>query len=325
MQRVDLKPYVALLSLLLCLTPAALHANDDARAEHAAQEFMIPMRDGVKLATDVYFPAGKGPWPLVLARTPYDKRGGAATLDPAAGRKYTERGFIYAIQDQRGRFASEGEYTPHENEMHDGYDTVEWLAEQPWATGKIGMTGASALGIAANLAAAADPPHLVCAYVIVAPQSLFYEGRFIGGVFKEADTGGWMRGQGVGDDAIAAYQKRVVLDDRWLATDLVFQRHTIDIPIFNVGGWYDLFVHGNVSNYQYLQQWGRAGARGNQKLVMGPFGHGQVRGDIEYVGTQGLRRDGDDELRWFDYWLKGEDNGIMDEPPRPLLHDGGRT
>ena len=252
---------------------------------------------------------------LVLARTPYNKRGSSDTLDPNAGRKYTDRGFIYAIQDQRGRFASEGDYTPHENEINDGYDTVEWLAEQVWSTGKVGMTGASALGIAANLAAAADPPHLVCAYVVVAPQSLFYEGRFIGGIFKEADTGGWMRGQGVGEEAISAYQKRVVLDDRWLATDLVFQRHTIDIPIFNVGGWYDLFVHGNISNYQYLQQWGRDGARGNQKLLMGPFGHGQVRGDIEYVGTQGLRRDGDDELRWFDYWLKGKDNGIMDEPP----------
>ena len=124
-----------------------------------------------------------------------------------------------------------------------------------------------------------------------------------------------MRGQGVSEKAISEYQKRVVLDDRWLETDLVFQRHTIDIPVFNVGGWYDLFVHGNISNYQYLQQWGRDGARGNQKLVMGPFGHGQVRGDIEYVGTQGIRGDGDDELRWFDYWLKGEDNGIMDEPP----------
>ena len=96
--------------------------------------------------------------------------------------------------------------------MEDSPTPVEWVAAQPWSDGKVGMTGASALGIATNLAAAAAPPHLAAAYVVVAPHSLFYEGRFIGGIFKEADTGNWMRGQGVADAEVVAYRKRVLLD-----------------------------------------------------------------------------------------------------------------
>ena len=273
-------------------------------------EAMVPMRDGVRLATSIYLPAGAGPWPAILARTPYSRvRSGAQS-----SARYNDGGFAWVIQDQRGRFDSEGEYRPHEVEMEDGYDTVEWMAAQPWSDGKVGMTGASALGIAANLAAAAAPPHLAAAYVVVAPHSLFYEGRFIGGIFKEADTGNWMRGQGVGDAEVVAYRKRVLLDQRWESTDLPFHLDDVRIPIFNVGGWYDLFSSGNIDNFRYLQEWGREGARGRQKLLMGAFGHGAIQGDLEYPDAGSLRGREGDELRWFDYWLKGIDNGIMDEP-----------
>jgi hypothetical protein len=87
------------------------------------------------------------------------------------------------------------------------------------------------------------------------------------------------------------------------------------VPIYNVGGWYDLFSAGNIANFRYLQEWGREGARGRQKLLMGAFGHGALQGDLEYPNAGTLRGREGDELRWFDYWLKGIDNGIMDEPP----------
>ncbi len=268
---------------------------------------MVPMRDGVRLATDIHLPAGDGPFSTILQRTPYSK--------PSSGaERYTDRGYVLVLQDQRGRFGSEGTYIPHEHEMEDGYDTIEWIASQPWSNGKVGMSGASALGIAANLAAAARPPHLVAAYVTVAPESLFFEGRFIGGLFKEADTGNWMRGQGVSEEAIAAYKKRVVLDERWEEKDFIFVRPEVEIPIYNVGGWYDLFLKGTIDNYRYLQEWGRPGARGHQKVRVGPFGHGQLRGDLEYPDPFD-RRSVEEQLRWFDYWLEGIDNGIMDEPP----------
>ena len=297
------------LALLLLLLPVALYAAEDS-TDTRLLDLMVPMRDGVKLATSVYLPAGEGPWPVVLSRTPYSReRSGSAS-----NKNFVDNGFVYVIQDQRGRFGSQGVYTPHENGIEDGFDTVEWVAAQSWSTGKVGMTGASALGIASNLAACSAPPHLTAAWVVVAPQSLFYEGRFIGGVFKEADTGNWMRGQGVSEEAVTAYRKRVVLDDRWRRTDTIFCRPAIEIPIYNVGGWYDLFSSGNINNFQYLQNFGVGSARGNQKLLMGPFGHGRVQGDLEYPGIDGLSGRAEEEVRWFDYWLKGIDNGIMDEP-----------
>ncbi len=297
---------------LLVASPALLGAQRAGRAQATSDsiqtlEYMVEMRDGVKLATSVYFPDGDGPWPVILARTPYNKAGSAR-----GAARYVRNGYAYASQDQRGRFRSEGEYIPHEHEIEDGYDTVEWIAVQPWSNGRVGMTGGSALGIAGNLAAAADPPHLRAAYFSVAPRSLFYEGRFIGGMFKENDTGGWMRGQGVSEEDIIAYRKRVVLDKRWEETDLIFHRHNIDIPIYNAGGWYDLFGYGTVMNFKYLQEWGREGAKGNQKVMVGPIGHGPLSGDLEYAGA---RLESDEEIRFFDYWLRGIDNGIMDEPP----------
>jgi predicted acyl esterase len=300
--------------MVLVVPPRAVGAEEAATSADSTTprvvEAMVAMRDGVKLATSIYLPAGDGPWPTVLARTPYSRaRSGAQS-----SARYNDAGYAWVIQDQRGRFDSEGEYKPHEVEMADGYDTVEWVAAQPWSNGKVGMTGASALGIAANLAAAAAPPHLVTAYVVVAPHSIFAESRFIGGLFKEADTGNWMRGQGVPDSEVAALRRRVLLDERWEKTDLPFHLDDVRIPIFNVGGWYDLFSAGNIANFRYLQEWGREGARGRQKLLMGAFGHGALQGDLAYPDSGSLRGREGDELRWFDYWLKGIDNGIMDEP-----------
>lgn len=280
-------------------------------AEPRKSEVMLPLRDGVKLATDIYLPqSGTGPWPVVLSRTPYNKDGGVRN-----GTRFTDAGYVFVMQDVRGQYKSEGKYEPFQTDMNDGYDTVEWLAAQEFCDGKIGMTGASALGITANLAAASNPPHLVCAYVVVAPNSLFYESRFIGGAFKESHAGGWMRGQGVGDQ-VAEMKKRVVMDSQWMSTDFKHHIKKVDIPIYNVGGWYDIFSQGNVTNFSYLQKYGLPGAQGNQKLLMGPFGHGELAGGLEYPDGGGLRASfGDEEIRWFDHWLKGEANGIMDEPP----------
>jgi uncharacterized protein len=301
------------LALSLTTAPASAQEAQQVFAENGAAthiEYMVEMRDGVKLATSVYLPRGDGPWPVVVQRTPYNKAGGTASH-----RRYTDAGYAFTIQDQRGRYRSEGIYNAHENEIADGYDTIEWIAKQRWSNGRIGISGTSAVGIAANLAAAADPPSLDAAYVIVAPRSSLYEARFVGGMFKEADTGNWMRGQGVSEEEIAAYKARVVEDQRWRDVDLIFHRHEIDIPIYNAGGWYDLFSHGTVTNFRYLQEFGREGAKGNQKLLMAPVGHGALRGDLAYPDAAGgLGGLGAEELRWFDYWLKDIDNGIMDEP-----------
>ena len=112
---------------------------------HCERNVMVPARDGVGLATDIYLPADgaaalAGPFPTVLERTPYNK---ASAPNVAKAKFFARRGYVCAIQDVRGRFASEGEWYAFAREAPDGYDTVEWLASQPWSDGKVGTMGDS--------------------------------------------------------------------------------------------------------------------------------------------------------------------------------------
>lgn len=296
----------------VCL--AASSALGQRRGVEADYELMVPMRDGVKLATSVYLPEGDGPWPVIVTRTPYNKAGYGRRAP-----RYTEQGYAFVAQDFRGKFLSEGVYEPYQTEMEDGYDTIEWAAAQPWCNGKVGMSGRSAMGIATNLAAAADPPHLVCGYIVTAPESLFNESYYMGGIFREHFRGNFMRLTGA-EDQIPSLKARVVLDEQWKRTDLIHHRQNIDVPLYNVGGWYDMFAKGAIDNFIALQYYGREGARGNQKLWMGPWAHSPLDGDLDYPNARGLDRGFEDEMRWFDYWLKGVDNGIMDEPAMTYYH-----
>jgi len=290
----------------------------------AVEEHAV-MRDGTRLAANVFKPAGKGPWPVVMTRTPYLKDG---RIDPEKdpkglkakealakqAKRYTDAGYVFVLQDVRGKGRSQGFYAAFENDIEDGYDSVEWAAAQPWSNGKIGLSGGSAMGITSNEAAMAAPPHLMAAYVVVAPYDLL-QNSYMGGVLKEKDVIGWQKGQGVSDAVLDTSRRRVVDDVFWNRSAMSTNRKYIRIPIYNVGGWYDIFNHGNISNFEYLQNEGAKGARGNQKLYMGPFGHGNLSGDLAYPGLDKLSLGGDQEIRWFDYWLKGIDNGIMAEPP----------
>jgi predicted acyl esterase len=299
----------------LAQAPAAAEAK---AAKPFTEEFAV-MRDGVKLAANVFKPAGKGPWPVVVSRTPYLKDGRPDRPDSAAqllaqGKRYTDAGYVFVLQDVRGKGHSEGFYAAFENDIEDGYDTVEWIAKQPWSDGKVGITGGSALGITGNAAAMAAHPALKAAYVVVAPYDRL-QNTYMGGVLKEKDTLGWLEGQGVEEDVLNTVRARAVDDVFWNRGAMSTNRKYVQIPIYNVGGWYDIFNNGNTDNFTWLQNHGAKGARGNQKLLMGPFGHGPLSGDLAYPGNDRLALGGDQEIRWFDHWLKGADNGIMDEPP----------
>ena len=132
------------------------------------EDVMIPMRDNIRLATDVYLPSKHGvpiqePLPVILERTPYNKR----ALDAVERncRYFTRRGYIYAFQDCRGCFNSEGDFDFLWQEGPDGYDTIEWIASQPWCNGKIGTTGTSYAGWVQNALAIYNPDHLTCMWV----------------------------------------------------------------------------------------------------------------------------------------------------------------
>lgn len=151
----------------------------------------LPMRDGVRLHTEVFLPTGDGPFPTVLIRTPYPD----ATF-PFAERPievFRSSGYAVAIQSCRGTWLSEGTFRFFQNEPEDGYDCIEGLAEQPWCNGRIGMSGSSYTGSVQWLAARLRPPHLTC----IAPQSpaamFFYETPYVGGALFKQHLVTWPR------------------------------------------------------------------------------------------------------------------------------------
>lgn len=145
-------------------------------------DVMVPMRDGVSLATDVYRPLDDGRHPVLVYRTPYGKSGTGLVIDRIGAVK---RGYAVLAQDTRGRNRSGGEWLPWlAHEADDGYDTVEWAAVQPWSDGNVGVYGASAMGVTAIQAAVAAPPHLRAAMVYVAGTNLHNGWIFSNGVFE---------------------------------------------------------------------------------------------------------------------------------------------
>jgi len=120
----------------------------------------IKMRDGVSLYSDLFIPEGNGKYPVLLQRTPYNRTSPFArsmSLDSIAA---ALSGYVVMVQDCRGRFESEGEFHPFVNEINDGYDTIEWIANQDWCDGNVGMFGGSYVGATQWLAAMSQPPAL---------------------------------------------------------------------------------------------------------------------------------------------------------------------
>ena len=148
----------------------------------ATYNVMVPMRDGVRLATDIYRPSDElgnpidGEFPVILGRTSYDKSNPVIWVNPIAN-FFVPRGYVVLLQDLRGRGDSEGTgqyfHTANQLEGKDGYDTIEWAASQPWCNGKVGMVGASHGGIVQNMASLERPPHLAALWVDVAPTNAF--------------------------------------------------------------------------------------------------------------------------------------------------------
>jgi len=154
-------------------------------AKDVAKDVAVPMRDGVVLRADVVLPNATGRFPTLVYRTPYGKQ--FALKEGSTFEKAAARGYAVVIQDVRGRYASDGDFSPYQNEGHDGYDTIEWAARQPWSDGNVGTFGLSYPGAVQWLAAVENPPHLkamVPAMTFSTPRNFFYSG----GVFD----GSWL-------------------------------------------------------------------------------------------------------------------------------------
>ncbi|MBI2941647.1 MAG: CocE/NonD family hydrolase [Chloroflexi bacterium] len=335
----------------------------------------IPMRDGVRLYADVYRPVAPGRYPVLLMRTPYGKSlvaSIAGALDPV---RATRAGYVIVAQDTRGRFTSEGDFTPWIYEGRDGYDTIEWCAAQSWSTGAVGTYGGSYVGFVQWLAARERPPHLKAMVPLLTFADLRTDLWYVGGALALGVVASWYLGAVAPDrlmrerparERYAADLERLLDDiDRlgpllrqlplaefhpfagdslapgffdviahaedpafWAPTDIAAHHDEITVPALNVGGWYDIFLGATIRNYVGMRQRGGQSqeqeARAGQRLLIGPWDHGpltNVVGEHDFgIRSARLMIDLDGiMLRWFDYWLKGEANGVDAEPPVRLF------
>lgn len=294
--------------MLLLVGSGAWWAMRPAKAETV----MLPMRDGIGLATDVHLPAHGGPaFPVIVVRTTYGRGGGKL------GQAFTDRGYAAVFQDTRGRGNSEGKEMVFADdgwgERQDGADTIAWVKKQPWCNGAIGTWGMSALGITQVLMAGATQD-VKCQSIGVAGSTFYGQLVYQGGVFRKSLCEGWLTAQKI-PYMIDFWHSHPVCDDFWKPYNAELRAPQVTAPAMHVGGWWDIFGQGTLNNFTSRQHEGGPGAKGNQKLIMGAWLHGPNPKPGDLVLRDNFNFDfGAYEKRFQDFWLKGEQNGIMTEP-----------
>jgi uncharacterized protein len=263
------------------------------------------MRDGVALRADVYRPDGEEPVPAVLSRTPYDR--GFSLTPPAAlpPERAVEAGLALVCQDVRGQHGSEGEFYPFRTEGPDGYDSVEWIAAQPWSDGAVGMAGRSYTAATQWFAAAEQPPHLRAIAPVVVGSNGFDGWVYQGGAFQLGFNLFWVHLMTSGRKRARLDEQyrhlplttpplleaspagrfyrdwlaHPTLDDYWRSMSIDRRYDRVRVPALIVGGWYDLFLGGTLENFTRLRsEGGSEAARGGTRLLVGPWAHGSTYG-----------------------------------------------
>lgn len=283
---------------------------------------MIPMRDGVKLSAYIYTPPGTGPWPVLLEQR-YANANDPNTKKSFA--KLASGGYVTVLANFRGSQQSEGVWRGYRHlawgEQQDGYDLVEWLAKQPWSTGKIGTFGSSQAGFTQNFLAVTQPPHLAAQYMIDTGLSLYHEGYRIGGIARPERFKGMDKVARVPEhnrELMAEWYQHPNYDDYWADEDCSRFFDKMNVPCFTVGSWYDFMCVGSIDSFIGRQHRGGPNSIGTQQLLIGPWLHGRFKetnksNEMEYPENAKFAMDAH-MLRWFDHYLKGIDNGVTKEP-----------
>ena len=312
-----------ILALLLCLVAVPAVRADEKLGEITEQHVMIPMRDGVKLSAYLYLPPGRGPWPVLYEQRYADLRG-KETRESFA--RLAEGGYVVCAENFRGTHLSEGTWVGYRalgwGEQQDGYDTVEWLAKQPWSTGKIGTFGSSQAGFAQNFLAVTQPPHLVAQYMIDTGLSLYHEGYRIGGATKPERFKGMdavCRNPADNRRLMDEWFAHPTYDAYWAEEDCTRFIDKMNVPCFTIGSWYDFMCVGSVESFIGRQHRGGVNSRGAQQLLLGPWLHGRFNKGSKTAEMQYPENAAFDVekhmLRWFDRRLKGLDSGVDQDAP----------
>ncbi len=289
----------------------------------------VPMHDGVRLDTNVFHPSGAGRFPTILVRTPYGK----GPELPSGYGPFIDHGYAVVLQDVRGRYDSQGIFDPSNQEGPDGYDTLNWIAGQPWSDGKAGMMGGSYLGIAQWQVAVLNNPHLKAIFPVVSGCDDYFD-RFYstGGATKLGHRLLWLSlnltPPGVPRpkfpdfinhlplrtaDRAATHQTlpfyQAVLDHPtydafWKALSVREKIDRVHVPVFSIAGWYDNYVESDLEAFAALHKAGKPDLK--HRILVGPWPHNM---SMRFSGIEF----GDDsgapirsyQIEWFDHWLKG--------------------
>ncbi|HHH76573.1 MAG TPA: CocE/NonD family hydrolase [Phycisphaerae bacterium] len=303
-------------------------------------DIMVPMADGISLACDIRYPNGDGPWPAILLRTPYNKN---IPYNPNSKNVYLDDGYVYVTQDVRGKHESRGEFQ-YLHEAQDGYDTIEWISNQPWCNGRVGMIGGSYSGYAQLAAAKLKPPSLFGITPAVFTGNIFKGVDYKNGVPQmqclgwfiinygrvcQAPTCDWQEAyeavplntmDSVIGYNIPAFQenlKHPTYDDYWKAKSIEPCYDQLHAPTFLSGGWYDIFSIGLIRMYDDLFKSRTGNDSRSLKLLIGPWGHGlgtRKLGQLDF-GPQAELDLENLNKRWLDCFVKEADDAIAKEPP----------
>lgn len=309
--------------------------------------FLVPMRDGVRLATDVYLPEGIAPGtrlPAILVRTCYDRRRDRTRL-----MHWVNKGYAVVNQDVRGRSDSEGDLVPFYYERDDGSDTIDWIAAQSWSNGNVGMWGASYLGYVAVAAATSGNPHLKAVVDEVNVGSPFVDTVRRGGTLCSWPLLSWTLAQSVGqrtdfdvfngisvspEQAVEArpvaeiptqiigrrsgpwdlWRQHPEYDDFWRNCTFTERGDAVSVPMFVISGWFDGDSAGVSETWRMLSTHDVP----HRKIWLGPWEHQPNRArdlmGVHFSNDAVVYHYDIQVLRWFDRFLKGIPNGIDQEP-----------
>ena len=339
---------------MLCMSVAGPLMTQRAGCSHAcisvvARNVMVPMRDGVKLASDIYFTLPLEKSPVLLIRTVYGKASGMYVGDSNAARLFSRKGYIVIVQDVRGRGRSAGDFYPFVNDGADGRDTIAWIGQKKWFNGRLGTLGESFLGIDEWLEAPGQDIGAMC--VSFATPDLARV-MYRGGQLNLLTTFNWAMLLGDGSkmniwallnlSQFSSYLTTLPLDE---ADDRAWQNVTyfddsldvqkiftisasIDVtksfdnitaPLLSIAGWYDMFLGPQLLDFQRMLTQGGGNAK-SSLLIVGPWGHG-ASGDGSVVFDKSTFSDAAGSaavVAWYDYWLR--DMGSIDAMPKVLIY-----